>query len=164
MKSMGSRRTAATRSTTVTRLYAVGTGGHGNESVTATPQSTRSVRSAGRKVCCGRWRRYTTGCHWQRAGRMTRETLCRCASRAMRGFMRSAATDGVDIKFILWESVLCGFILWRFLPTRRGGRNLHKGPAGERAWGVTHKNWKSNGGLPRSDFQYFLGFLRCCGV
>ena len=36
---MGSRRTAATRSMTVTRLYAVGMGGHGNESVTVMPQS-----------------------------------------------------------------------------------------------------------------------------
>ena len=36
----------------------------------------------------------TTGGHWQRAGRMTRETLCRCASPAMRGFMRNAAIAG----------------------------------------------------------------------
>lgn len=94
MRSMGSRRTAATRSTTVTRLYAVGTGGCGNESVTATPQSTHSAKSAKRRGCCDRWRRYTTGCRWQRAGRMTRETSCRCASPAMQGFMQSVATAG----------------------------------------------------------------------
>ena len=94
MRSMKNRRTAATRSTTATRLYAVGMAGHGNVSVTATLQSTRSVRSARRRGCCGQWRRYTTSCRWQRAGRMTRETLCRCASPAMRGFMRSVATAG----------------------------------------------------------------------
>ena len=95
MRSMGSRRTAATRSTTVTRLYAVGTGGRGNESVTATPPGIRSVRSVIRRVCCVLLRRYTTSCRWQRAGRMTRETSCRCANRAMPGFMRSVVTDGI---------------------------------------------------------------------
>ena len=59
--------------------------------------STRSVRSARRKDCCGRWRKYTISYHWQRAGRMTRETLCHCASPAMRGFMRSVETDGISV-------------------------------------------------------------------
>ena len=152
MRSMNGRRTAATRSTTATRLYAVGTGGHGNVSVTAMPQSIHSVRSVTRKDCCIRWRRYTTSCRWQRAGRMTRETLCRCASPAMRGFMRSAVTGGISI------NLLYAGPLWRFLPAGRGGRNLHKGPAGERAWGQTHKNRKSNGGLPRPGFPQNKGF------
>ena len=158
MRSMKSRRTAATRSTTVTRLYAVGMAGRGSESVTDTPQSTHSVRSVTRKDCCVRWRRYITSSHWQRVGRMTRKTSCRCASPAMRGFMRSVATVGISI------NLLCAGPLWRFLPAGRGGRNLHKGPAGERAWGQTHKNWKSNGGLPPFQFPYSIGFLRCCGV
>ena len=41
-----------------------------------------------------RYEKYTISCHWQRAGRMTRRTSCRCASPAMRGFMRSAVTGG----------------------------------------------------------------------
>lgn len=104
MRNTRNRRTAATRSTTVTRLYAVGTGGHGNESVTVMPQSTRSVRSVRGKDCCGRWRKYTTDCHWQRAERMTRETLCHCASPAMRGFMRSAATGGIKNETVFTQS------------------------------------------------------------
>lgn len=67
---------------------------YGNVSVTATLQSTRSVRSARRRGCCGQWRRYTISCHWQRAALMMRATLCHCATPAMRGFMRSAATAG----------------------------------------------------------------------
>ncbi len=35
---------------------------------------------------------------WQRAAPMTRETLYRCASPVMRGFMRSAATDGISVR------------------------------------------------------------------
>ena len=155
---MRNRRTAATRSTTVTRLYAVGMVGRGNESVTDTPQSTRSVRSVTGKGCCILWRRYTTNCRWQRAAHMTRETSFHCASPAMRGSMRSAVTGGTAIKLLYAGS------LWRFLPAGRGGWNLHKGPAGERAWGVTHKNRKSNGGLTRSGFPHFIGFLRCCCV
>ena len=158
MRSMRNRRTAATRSTTVTRLYAVGMGVPGKESVTATPQSTHSVKNVTGKGCCILWRKYTTSCRWQRAAPMTRETSFHCASRAMPGFMRSAATGGISIK------LLCAGSLWGFLPAGRGGRNLHKGPAGERAWGHTHKNRKSNGGLPALEFPYSVGFLRCCGV
>ncbi len=137
MRSMSGRRTAATRSTTATRLYAVGMGGHGSVSVTAMQPSIRSVRSARRKDCCGRWRKYTISCHWQRAGRMTRRTSCRCASPAMQGFMRSAATGGISVRS------LCAGSLW----TRQGPINLYSLCAGERAWGHTHKNRKSNGGL-----------------
>ena len=155
---MKSRRTAATRSTTVTRLYAVGMAGRGSESVTDTLQSTRSVRSVIRKGCCILWRRYTTSCHWQRAEPMTRETSFHCASPAMRGSMRSAATGGTVIK------LLCADPLWRFLPAGRGGWNLHKGPAGERAWGQTHKNRKSKGGLPLFHFPHFKGFPWRCGI
>ena len=48
------------------RLYAVGTGGHGNESVTVMPQSIPSAKSARGRGCCGRWKKYTTGCRWQK--------------------------------------------------------------------------------------------------
>ena len=145
MRSIRNRRTAATRSTTGTRLYAVGMGVPGRESVTVMPTSIRSVRSVIRKVFCVLLRKYTTSCHWRRVALMTRETLCRCASRAMPGFMRSVGTDGININlFSVWESVL-----WRFLLTRRGGLNLYSRFSVERAWGHTHKNRKSNGGLPR---------------
>ena len=50
-------------------------------------------------------------------------------------------------------------MLWRFLLTRRGGRNLYSIFSVERAWGVTHKNRKSNGGLLRSDFPHSIGVL-----
>ena len=49
-------------------------------------------------------------------------------------------------------------MLWRFLLTRRGGRNLHSRFSVERAWGQTHKNRKSNGGLPRPGFPQNKGF------
>ena len=104
MRNMRSRRTAVTRSTTVTRLYAVGTAEHGSESVTVTPQSTRSVRSARRRDCCGRWRKYTISCRWQRAAPTMRATLCRCASPAMQGFMRSAVTDGIKNETVFTQS------------------------------------------------------------
>ena len=68
--------------------------------------------------------------------------------------MRSAVTGGISV------NVPCAGSLWGFLPAGRGGRNLHKGPAGERAWGVTHKNRKSNGGLPCPDFPQIKGFQR----
>ncbi len=40
----------------------------------------------------------------------------------------------------------------------RGGRNFYSLCIGERAWGVTHKNRKSNGGLPRPGFPQNKGF------
>ena len=107
MRSMRNRRTAATRSTTVTRLYAVGTGGHGNESATATPRSTHFVRSVTGKGCCIRWKRYTTSCRWQRAALMMRATSCHCASPAMQGFMQSVVTDGININ-LFYANHCCG--------------------------------------------------------
>ena len=137
MRNTKSRRTTAMNGTAAIRLYAVDMGVSGRESVTATPQSTRSAKSVIRKDCCGQWRKYTISCHWQRAGRMTRRTSCRCASPAMQGFMRSAATGGISVRS------LCAGSLW----TRQGPINLYSLCAGERAWGHTHKNRKSNGGL-----------------
>ena len=81
--------------TAAIRLYAVDMGVSGRESVTATPQSTRSAKSVIRKDCCGQWRKYTISCRWQRAALMMRATLYRCASPVMQGFMRSAVTDGI---------------------------------------------------------------------
>ena len=101
MRSMKNRRTAATSGTTGTqRLYDAGMAGIGNVSVVAMQQNTRSVRSATGKECCVQWRRYTTGCRWQRAGRMTRGTYVLYAVVAMRGFMRSAVTGGISVRLL----------------------------------------------------------------
>lgn len=51
--------------------------------------------------------------------------------------------------------------------TRRGGRNLYSEATVERAWGHTHKNRKSNGGLTSEGIQkdrvftYAAGFDSC---
>lgn len=136
------RRTAATRSMTVTRLYAVGTAGHGNESVTAMRQGILFVRSAKGKDGCALWKRCITRCLYPRAALMRRATWFPFAKSAMRESMRSVATDGITAD-------------------RRGGQNLYSQSAGERAWGAAHKNRKSNGGLtPAEKIKEIKCFLR----
>ena len=122
------RKTAATRSTTGTRLYAVGTAGHGNASVTAMRQGIPSVRSAKGKDGYAPWKRYITRCLYLRVEPMRRATWFPFAKSAMRESMRSVATAGTTAD-------------------RRGGQNLRGQYGGQRAWGQTHKNRKSNGGL-----------------
>ena len=88
------RRTAATRSTTGTRLYAVGMAGRGNESVTAMRQGIPSVRSAKGKDGYAPWKRYITRCLYLRVEPMRRATWFPFAKSAMPESMRSVATAG----------------------------------------------------------------------
>ena len=88
------RRTAATRSTTGTRLYAVGTVGRGNESATAMRQGILFVRSAKGKDCCAPWRRCITRCLYPRAGHTMRATWFPFAKSAMRESMQNGVIDG----------------------------------------------------------------------
>lgn len=122
------RRTDATRGTTGTRLYAVGTAGHGNASATAMRQGIPSVRSAKGKDGCAPWKRCITRCLYPREALMRRATWFPFAKSAMRESMQSVATAGITVD-------------------RRGSQNLYSQPAGQRAWGATHKNQKSNGEL-----------------
>lgn len=129
MRNTRNRRTAATRSTTGTRLYAVGTAGRGNDSVIAMRQGILFVRSTKGKDGCVPWKRCITRCLYPRAVHMRRATWFPFAKNAMRESMRSVATAGT-------------------IADRRGGQNLYRQLTGQRAWGAAHKNRKSNGGLP----------------
>ena len=113
VKGTKGKKTNATRSTTGTRLYAVGMDERGNVSVTAMLLHTLCVSSVLRKGSIQRPRRYTTSCRSLREERTTAPTSSLYASRAMRGFMRSAATGGITIKQSAIEfcRLLCCYFL-----------------------------------------------------
>ena len=92
------KRTAAMRSMTGTRLYAVGTAGRGNESVTAMRQGIHSVKSAKGKDDCAPWRRYITRCLYPKAAPMRRAIWFPFAKSATPEYMLSVVTDGIKIK------------------------------------------------------------------
>lgn len=85
----------------------------GSASVTAMLPRTLCVNSALRRVSIQRPRRYTTSCRSLREERTTAPTSSLSASRAMRGFTRSAATGGTTIKQSAIEfcRLLCCYFL-----------------------------------------------------